>query len=181
MTTDIQLLETDKYAEYQKVVNLLWETKNPTQISKELGIPRKQVLQHIEEWRAVAANSEELKGFLTDRLGMFSEKMVELENKAVEIYDQAEMSAGIVDADKSDRFLGQMNKALALRLQIQKDAIDVLQKAGLFEAAEIGDEFAEQEAKMEALGAILEDVVKDCPHCNMEVKRRLMESGLFRG
>lgn len=179
--TEIQLLETDRYAEYQKVIDLLWANKNPTQISKELSIPRKRVVEHIEEWREVSANSEELKGFLTDRLGMFSEKMVKLEEQADEIYQQAEMSAGIVDADKSDRFLGQMAKALDLKLRIQKDAIEVLQKAGLFEAAELGNEFAEQEAKMEALGAILEEVVKDCPHCSMEVKRRLMESGMFRG
>jgi len=179
--TDIELLETDRYAEYQKVVDLMWENKNPTQIAKELKIPRQRVTQHLEEWRAVSANSDVLKDFLTDRLGMFSDKMVKLEQQADEIYAQAEMSAGIVDADKSDRFLSQMTKALALKLQIQKDAIEVLQKAGLFEAAELGDEMAETERKMEVLGQILEEVIKDCEHCRIEVQRRLMESGMHRG
>ncbi len=49
----------------------------------------------------------------------------------------------------------------------------MLQKAGLYDDAALGDELAEMEEKQQILINILKEVTADCSHCKTEVARRL--------
>jgi hypothetical protein len=56
---------------------------------------------------------------------------------------------------------------------VEGKRVDLLQKAGLLDNQQIGDEVIEMEKKHEILIGILREVTSDCPHCKVEVARRL--------
>jgi hypothetical protein len=51
--------------------------------------------------------------------------------------------------------------------------MEMLQKAGLLDNAELGNQIAETEAKQEILIGILRNVTSKCEHCRIEVATRL--------
>jgi hypothetical protein len=64
----------------------------------------------------------------------------------------------------------QKNAAIKGIAELTAKRVDALQKAGLFESAEIGDEIARWEEEKEILLSILQDI---CPSCQSVVGARI--------
>ncbi len=78
----------------------------------------------------------------------------------------------VEQADKNDDYKTK-NSVLKNVADIEAKKIDMLQKAGLYDDASIGDEIAEMEEKQAILISILKEVTSTCEHCKYEVARRL--------
>jgi uncharacterized protein (DUF885 family) len=160
---DIEL--TDHFDRMNKVVSELLKGSNPTQIATITGMPRKDVVELIDEWKAVVHNDTTARERAKEAISGADQHYAMLIKEAWKTVE---------DADQA----GQLNvKATALKLiaDIEGKRIGMLQEVGLLDNAEIASQVAEAERKQELLVKILKEVTAQCPKCKMEVAKRLSQ------
>jgi hypothetical protein len=161
MAKEIELL--DRIDKMNKVVERYLKGDNPTAIAKQTGMRRADVLGYIEEYKEIARNDEEVKGRAREALRSADEHINMIIARSWETVEQA---------DKADdiRTKAGILKNLA---DIEGKRVEMLQKAGMYDDAALGDELADMEQKQEMLIKILREVTADCEHCKYEVAKRL--------
>ena len=162
MSKEIELL--DRYEQVNKVAQLYIKgTTNPTTIAKELGVKRAQALELIDEWRDIARNNDDIRAQASEALQIGIQHYSMIVERFWETVEQA---------NNADDYKTK-NAVLKNIADVEAKKIDMLQKAGLYDDASLGDELAEMEEKQELLVSILREVTADCDHCKYEVARRL--------
>jgi hypothetical protein len=162
MSQEIELL--DRYEQINKVAQLYIKgTTNPAAIAKELGVKRAQALELIDEWRDIAKNNDDIKEQAAEALQSGIQHYAMIVQRLWETVEQADTAGDFRTK----------NAILKNVADIEAKKIDMLQKAGLYDDASLGDEIAEMEEKQAILISILRDVTSDCEHCKIEVARRL--------
>lgn len=147
------------------VVEELLKGKNPTEISKTLGIKRSHVLEHIDTWRELVSGDTRTRERAKEALAGADQHYSMIIQKAWETVDQA-------DANQQ---LGTKASTLKMIADVEQKRIDMLQKAGLLENNELSAQLLETERKQEILVKILKEVTSECSHCKVEVSKRLSE------
>jgi hypothetical protein len=163
MSTEAQLIE--HLDEVNKVVEEYLKGNDPTQISKELAMPRQKVVAHINEWKHMASDNAIIRARAKEALAGADTHYNKLITKAYEVIDDATTTAN----------LGAKTSAIKLVLDIESKRIDMLQKAGLLENKELAEEMLEIERKQEILVGILRDVAAEYPQIRDEIMRRLSD------
>lgn len=156
---------TSSFDQMNLVVEELLKGKNPTDISKFLGIKRSQVLEHIDTWRELVSGDSKIRERAKEALAGADQHYSMIIEKAWETIDQAD----------SNQDLGVKSRTLKVIADIEQKRIDMLQKAGLLENNELSSQLLETERKQEILMNILKEVTSDCSHCKVEVAKRLSE------
>jgi hypothetical protein len=156
---------SDHFDRMNKVVSELLKGNSPTQIATLIVFKRSEVVELIDEWKAVVHNDT------TSR-----ERAKEAVSGADQHYAMLIKEAWktVEDADQA----GQLNvKATALKLiaDIEGKRIGMLQEVGLLDNAEIAGQIADTEKKQEILVKILKEVTASCPRCKMDVAKRLSQ------
>lgn len=136
---------------------------NESQISATLGIPRARVSSLLNEWKSMASNSAAVRGRAREALAGADQHYSSLIKLAYEVIDEATQTQN----------LNSKTNGIKLVVDIEAKRIDMLQKAGLLENKELADQLIETERKQEAIMKILKEVSGNCPHCKVEVLRRL--------
>jgi hypothetical protein len=163
MSTEEQLVQ--HLDQVNRVVERYLAGAEPTQISKELSLPRQKVVAYIDEWRAMAADNAAIRARAKEALVGADTHYNKLISKAYEVIDDATTTAN----------LGAKNGAIKLVMDIEKTRIDMLQKAGLLENKELAEEMIEIERKQEILVNILKDIATEHPEVRDKIMRRLSE------
>jgi hypothetical protein len=163
MSTEDKLIE--HLDEVNKVVEEYLKGNDPTQISKELAMPRQKVVAHINEWKQMASDNAIIRARAKEALAGADTHYNKLITKAYEVIDDATTTAN----------LGAKTSAIKLVLDIESKRIDMLQKAGLLENKELAEEMLEIERKQEILVGILRDVAAEYPQIRDEIMRRLSD------
>jgi hypothetical protein len=162
MAKEIELL--DRYEQINKVAQMYIKgTTSPTTISKELGIKRAEAIALIEEWRDIARGNDDIRAQASEALQQGIQHYSMIVERMWETVEQS---------DSADDYKTK-NSVLKNIADVEAKKIDMLQKAGLYDDAAIGDELAEMEEKQAILISILRDVTADCAHCKFEVAKRL--------
>ena len=164
MSSDLEV--ADHFDRMNKVVEELLKGNNPTAIARTLDIKRTEVLDHIDTWRGLMRSDNNIQQRAREALTSADQHYAMIIQRAWETVEQADSNA-------------QYNiKAQSLKLiaDVEARRIDMLQKAGLLENNEIGDQLVETERKQAVLMGILRDVTSSCDHCKFEVARRLTEA-----
>jgi hypothetical protein len=151
--------------EVNRVVEKYLQGNEPTQISKELSMPRTKVVSLIEEWRVMAADNAAIRARAKEALVGADAHYNKLIQKAYEVIDDATTTAN----------LSAKNGAIKLVVDIEKTRIDMLQKAGLLENQEIAEEMIEIEEKQQILVSILRDVASEHPEIRDKIMSRLSQ------
>jgi hypothetical protein len=149
--------------EVNKVVEEYLKGNEPTQISKELEIPRQKVVAYISEWRQMASDNAAIRARAKEALVGADTHYNKLIGKAYEVIEDATTTAN----------LGAKTSAIKLVLDIEARRIDMLQKAGLLENKELAEEMLEIERKQDILVGILRDIASEYPQIRDEIMRRL--------
>jgi hypothetical protein len=161
MSTEDNLVEhLDKV---NSVVEEYLKGAEPTQISKQLDIPRQKVMAYINEWKHMASDNAAIRARAKEALVGADTHYNKLINKAYEVIDDATTTAN----------LGAKTSAIKLVLDIEARRIDMLQKAGLLENKELAEDMLEIERKQEVLVSILKDIASEYPQVRDEIMRRL--------
>jgi hypothetical protein len=149
--------------EVNRVVEEYLKGNEPTQISKELEIPRQKVVAYISEWRQMASDNAAIRARAKEALVGADTHYNKLIGKAYEVIEDATTTAN----------LGAKTSAIKLVLDIEARRIDMLQKAGLLENKELAEEMLEIERKQDILVGILRDIASEYPQIRDEIMRRL--------
>jgi bacterioferritin (cytochrome b1) len=162
MAKEIELL--DRYEQINAVAQMYIKgTTNPTTIAKELGIKRAEALDLIAEWRDIAKSNDDIREQASEALQAGIQHYSMIVERFWETVEQA-------DTNQDYKTKNAVLKNIA---DVEAKKIDMLQKAGLYDDASIGDELAEMEEKQAILVSILKEVTSNCDHCKIEVARRL--------
>ena len=151
--------------EVNKVVEKYLQGNDPTQISKELSLPRQKVVAHIKEWQLMAADNALIRARAKEALVAADTHYNKLITKAYEVIDEATTIAN----------LGAKTAGIKLVLDIESKRIDMLQKAGLLENKELAEEMLEIERRQDILKDILKDIAAEHPEVRDKIMRRLSE------
>jgi len=146
-----------------RVVERYLQGSEPTQISKELAMPRQKVVAYIDEWRTMAADNAAIRARAKEALVGADTHYTKLISKAYEVIDEATTVAN----------LGAKTAGIKLVMDLEKTRIDMLQKAGLLENKELAEEMLEIERKQDILVNILKDIATTHPQIRDEIMRRL--------
>ena len=148
-----------------KVVEKYLAGSEPTQISKELAIPRQKVVAYIDEWRAMAADNAAIRARAKEALVGADTHYSKLISKAYEVIDDATTTAN----------LSAKTAGIKLVMDLESKRIDMLQKAGLLENKELAEEMIAIENRQEILVGILKDIASEHPEVRDKIMRRLSE------
>jgi hypothetical protein len=148
-----------------KVVEKYLAGAEPTQISKELQLPRQKVVAYIDEWRTMAADNAAIRARAKEALVGADTHYSKLISKAYEVIDEATTVAN----------LNAKTAGIKLVMDLEKTRIDMLQKAGLLENKELAEEMLEIERKQEILVNILKDIATEHPEIRDKIMRRLSD------
>jgi len=158
-------LTVEHLDEINKVVEKYLQGSEPTQISKELAMPRTKVVAHINQWKLMAADNAAIRARAKEALVVADTHYNKLISKAYEVIDDATTIAN----------LGAKTAGIKLVLDIESRRIDMLQKAGLLENKELADEMLEIERRQDILKEILKDIAAEHPEVRDKIMRRLSE------
>jgi len=131
----------------------------PMHISKELGIPFAAVKKAIEQWEEILRNDMESRDAARDYLNRMVSNYDDLLKVAHENLDN--LKSHVFD----EKISAQINATLKNIADFEAKRVDALQKAGLLDAHDLGDELAEREEREAQLINILRnDLCNDCKY-----------------
>ena len=159
MTTENDIVQ--HLDQVNRVVEEYLKGNDPTKISKELSIPRTQVVSLINEWKVMASANDVIRARAKEALAAADAHYGKLISKSYEVIDEASMTNN----------LNAKTAAIKLVMDIESKRIDMLQKAGLLENKELAEEMVEIERRQEVLVGILRDIASSHP----EVRNLIME------
>jgi hypothetical protein len=161
MTTEEDLVK--HLDQVNLVVEEYLKGNDPTQISKQLTIPRQRVVAYIDEWKVSASNNAAIRARAKEALAGADQHYGILISKSYEVIDEASMTNN----------LSAKTAAIKLVMDIESKRIDMLQKAGLLENKELADEMIQIEKRQEVLVGILKDIASTHPEVRDLIMRRL--------
>ena len=169
MSTDIAIRETAYYQNMDAVARLHMQGKNPTVIARELDIPRKDVLVLVNDWKSTIAAQHASTDRALDALNQMDEHYAHLITESYEALQQIEEDLG--QSGFTATKIQQKLAAIKTIADLESKRLDALQRAGILDAQDMGD----QMAKIEEHQAILIDILKNnlCSVCKPEVMHRL--------
>lgn len=138
-------------------------------IAKQLNIPRKVVLEIIDEWKFGLANDVEARERAKEALHSMDKHFDILLRKYWEIIDEVQLE--IDNVGLTAQLIAQKSNALKGIADTEAKRLDALQKAGLLEGKDLADELADMEHKQ----GILVDILRNdlCPSCKATVAEKL--------
>jgi len=163
MSTEDNLVE--HLDQVNKVVEEYLKGNDPTQISKELAMPRQKVVSYINEWRAMASDNAAIRARAKEALVGADTHYTKLIQKAYEVIDDATTTANLTAK----------TSGIKLVMDLESKRIEMLQKAGLLENKELAEEMLEIERKQEVLVGILRDIATEHPEVRDKIMKRLSE------
>ena len=155
----------DHFDKMNKVVEELLKGNNPSQIAKTLSLPRVDVIKHIDEWRSIIHNDNSIRTRAKEALAGADQHYAMIISKAWETVEQA---------DANSQF-GTKAQALKLIADVEAKRLDMLNKAGVLENSDLGNQLIETERKQQVLIDILKQITMKCNNCKKEVAQRLSE------
>lgn len=147
----------------QSVVDLMLRGKNATEISRELGITRAKVLDHIDSWRKYAVNDNDIKARAKETLARVNEHYQTIIKELWKQYQEADNNGQVREA----------TGALKIIAQVEKDRAGLFQQAGITADDQLTEQLMETERKQEILMGILREI--DCVKCRPLIRSRLAE------
>lgn len=168
--TELEVYDAKRFTDMEQVADLFMEGAKATDIAKTTGLQRKYVVSLIEEWRETALADQASRDLARETLT----KMVSHYDKLIKQY--YELIDDLQDLNFSHNVAAQINSALKNIADLEAKRVDALQKAGILDANEMGDEVARMEEKQ----AIIVDILRNdlCPACKAKTASKL---GLLTG
>lgn len=173
----LTVYDTDAFQNMEEIIKRHLKGHSDLKIARDLNIKMVEVGKNVSMWRELIQKDMESRDSARDHL---NEMVHRYESLIKTLNDNLETLKAINDKGEEDeRFKnskfeaisGQINTTVRNIADLDAKRVDLLQKAGLLDNADLGDELAEREAREEALINILRNDL--CPDCRMVVARKL--------
>jgi hypothetical protein len=159
------IVEGEAFQHMEEIIKRHLKGHSPLKIARDLNIKMVEVSRNIEQWREIARADQESRDTVRDRL---NEMVIRYDTLIKEANDNLTQ---LKELDFNEKQSTQILASIRLVADLDKSRVDLMQKAGLLDNTELGNELAEREAREEALIKILRDDL--CPDCKMVVARKL--------
>jgi hypothetical protein len=165
--SQLAIIDSDAFKFIEDVAELAVRGKTEYQIARELGVKVIEARTAMEQWKDMLARDMDSRDVAKDYL-----------NKLVVHYDQLiQMSYdNLHDLQTlvfSDKISAQINATIKNIADFEKSRTDLLQKAGILDAHDLGDELAEREEREAMLISILQNDL--CDDCKETVRDKLTQ------
>lgn len=169
MSTEVDIYDTARIDNMARVAELMLQGKPTATVMRETGLQRKVVNQLWTDWKATAAATSAMQDRASDALNAMDAHYTLLINKAWEAIEQVDDDLEINGTNPQR--IAQKLGAIRTVADLEAKRVDALQKSGLLDASEMGDQMAEIEDKQKILTDILRNDL--CHDCKMLVKDKL--------
>lgn len=161
------IVDTDAFKMLEKVADLAMQGKSEYQIGRALQIKAVEARAYMRQWQELLNEDMASRDAARDHLNTMVARYERLIEQSNENLDN--LKAMVFD----EKVSAQINSTLKNIADFDAKRVDLLQKAGLLDAHDLGDELAEREQREEMLLNILRNDL--CDDCRMVVARRLQE------
>lgn len=170
----LAVIDSDAFHNMEKIVERHLQGHSPLKIARDLNIKMVEVNKNVEMWREIVQQDMDSRDAARDHLNEMVERFTRLIGVLNENLDNLK---AVTDDDekaaktKFEAISGQINTTVRNIADLDAKRVDLLQKAGLLDNTELGNELAERERREEILIGILRNDL--CPECKMVVARKL--------
>jgi len=154
-----------------RVAEMTLNGHSVAEISREIGMTRKETIALQNEWKESMVVDHEARDRALDALNVMDEHYNQLIKKSYGALEQIEDDLQL-NGTTPQRIQQKLN-ALKLVADLEAKRLDALQKAGLLDAADMGDHVADMEEKMGIMVSILRNDL--CPDCKRKVAQKLQK------
>jgi hypothetical protein len=141
------------------------------EIAREIGLTRKETVSIQNEWKQSMVVDHEARDRALDALNVMDEHYNKLIKQSYSALEQMEDDIQL-NGTTPQRIQQKLN-GIKLVAELEAKRLDALQKAGLLDAAEMGDHVAEMEEKVGIMVSILREDL--CPDCKRKVAQKLQK------
>ena len=161
----VKLADSERWLTIEKVAELKHKGWTDTAVAKHTGLKRVEVKELYSEYKEVLRNDEASQERARDQLNQMVAHYDTLIKKLYDLLDELEQEPF------DERIAAQRNKNIATIAALEKDRLDAMQKAGILDAADVGDQLAEMEEQRDMVLNILRNDL--CPTCRRTVMEKL--------
>lgn len=164
--SELSIVESDAFENIKRVGDLYAEgTTSPFTIARRLSMTVVEVRGYLETWHEIIRSDAESKDLARDALHTMLERYDRLIARAHENVKDLE------SLDYDEKVSAQINATLKNIADWDSKRVDLLQKAGLLDAGELGDELAQREEREALLINILRNDL--CDECKVTVRDKI--------
>jgi hypothetical protein len=169
--TEVDIYDTARIDNMAKVAEMMLQGHQPIEVMRETGLQRKVVLQLWEDWKKTAAASSAMQDRAVDAMNAMDAHFTMLIRRAWEAIEQVEDDLTL--SGTTPQKIAQKLGAIRTVADLEAKRVDALQKSGLLDAADMGDQIAETERKQ----GILIDILRSdlCMDCRMKIKDKMSQ------
>lgn len=152
------------------VIDMYLKGMNPTQISKHVSMQRKDVIKLITQWREAVNNDTASRDVARDALNKMVEHYDRLIKRFYDLVEDIDKQI-LTDNNLSPQMANQKRGTLDSVAALEAKRVDLLQKAGIMDNSDLGDELA----KMEEDKKMILDILRYdlCPVCKPSVMDKI--------
>lgn len=162
----VEIYEAEPYRQMEEVAKRIMKGHSELKVARDLGIKVAEVKSQWGQYKDLLHNSLAVDA-ARDQLNVMVEQYNDLISKLYVNLDDLE------ELRYDDKISAQINTTTKNIGELLAKRVDLLQKAGVLEGADMGAELAEMEEKQEILIDILRNDL--CEVCQATVARRLKE------
>lgn len=171
---ELAIIDTEAFRHIEKVAELHIKGTSPYSIARALGIKVVDAKRAITQWEEMIASDMDARDAAKD----FLNRMVAHYDTLIEkSHDNLKNLEGLVYDEKIS---AQVNATLKNIADYEAKRVDALQKAGLYDRGDLGDELAEREEREQVILNILRNDL--CHICQDVVRDKLTQlTGTVQG
>lgn len=157
---ELVLADSERLNQMEEVSKLSIQGFNETQIAKETGLQRKVVVELLREYREILRDDEASRERARDALNAMDQHYNILIKKTWDTINEIEEQ---IQERPSHQLIAQKLSAVKTLSDLEAKRVDALQKAGILDANDLGEELAELERQRDIIVNILrKDLCQDC-------------------
>lgn len=168
------VIDMNGFDRLEEVADLVMSGKSEYQIARALSIKVVEARSYMAQFQEIINNDVEARDAARDHLN----KMVARYERLIErLYENLD---DLNTMEYDEKVSAQINATLKNIADFDKTRVDLLQKAGLLDASDLGDELAEREERE----ALILDILKNdlCPNCQSAIRDKLTRlTGVVQG
>lgn len=156
--SELAIIDSDAFEHIKRVADLYVKgTTSPYTIAKELGIKVVDARHAIDQWHEIINNDAESRDMARDYLNMMIHRYDSLIEDSYKNLDELKLMIF------NEKVSAQINATLKNIADFDKTRVDLLQKAGILDNTDLGDELAaREEREAMILGILQHDLCDDC-------------------
>jgi hypothetical protein len=169
------IIDTDTFEFIEKVAGLYTQgVTSPHTIARRLGIKVVEARSAIEQWQEIIRHDSDAQDAARDALNVMLQRYDILLTEANQNLNDLKGLAF------DEKISAQINTTIKTIADLDKTRVDLLQKAGLLDANELGDELAEREERETMILGILKNDL--CHECRITVRDKISKlTGTVQG